>query len=63
MVELSPERVLKRFGFTGTLAAVLMIIFGILVIIFPDLIAWIVGLYLIITGIVHLIGSAGVRGL
>ncbi len=57
MVDVDPNRIMKRFGLTGTLAAVLMIIFGILVIIFPDLIAWIVGLYLIVVGIVSLLGS------
>lgn len=61
MVEIDPEKILKRFGLTGILAAVLMIIFGILVIVFPDLVAWIIGLYLIIVGIINLIGSISTR--
>ncbi len=47
---------LAKVGITGMVAAVLMIVFGILVIAFQALIAWIIGLYLIITGIVNLIG-------
>jgi len=61
LVEIDPEKILKRFGLTGILAAVLMIIFGILVIVFPDLVAWIIGLYLIIVGIINLIGSISTR--
>jgi uncharacterized membrane protein HdeD (DUF308 family) len=52
----TPERMLKRIGITGLAAAILMIIFGILVIVFPDLVAWLVGIYLIVVGVVKLVG-------
>ncbi|MCD6170876.1 MAG: hypothetical protein J7J36_00430 [Thermoplasmata archaeon] len=42
------------FG-NGILIPILMIIFGVLVIIFPQIIAWIIGLYLIINGLIFLI--------
>jgi uncharacterized membrane protein HdeD (DUF308 family) len=51
-----PEKMLKKMGVTGLTAAILMIIFGILVIAFPNLISWLVGIYLIVVGIVNLIG-------
>ena len=52
-----PEKMLKKMGITGLTAAILMIIFGILIIAFPNLISWLVGIYLIVVGIVHLIGG------
>ncbi len=51
-----PEKILKRMGVTGTAAAVLMIIFGVLVISFPNLISWLVGIYLIVVGLMNLVG-------
>ena len=48
---------LKKIGITGLTAAILMIVFGILVIVFPSLIAWIVGIYLVVVGLVNLIGE------
>jgi uncharacterized membrane protein HdeD (DUF308 family) len=47
---------LKRIGVTVSkpVLAIIAIIFGLLVIIFPDLLAWIVGIYLIIQGILLL---------
>jgi uncharacterized membrane protein HdeD (DUF308 family) len=56
MVEADPQKLLAKFGITGMVAAIFMIIFGVLVILFPSLIAWIVGLYLIIVGLINLIG-------
>ena len=56
IVDINVEKMLAKVGITGMVAAVLMIVFGILVIAFSHLIAWIIGLYLIITGIVNLIG-------
>jgi uncharacterized membrane protein HdeD (DUF308 family) len=46
------ERGLKKFGVTVSkpILALIAIIFGILVIVFPDLLQWIVGLYFIIQG-------------
>jgi uncharacterized membrane protein HdeD (DUF308 family) len=55
MVEADVEKLLAKFGITGMVAAILMIIFGVLVIVLPDLIAWIIGLYLIIVGVINLI--------
>ncbi|MFH1821771.1 MAG: DUF3096 domain-containing protein [Methanobacteriota archaeon] len=52
----TPEKMLKKMGVTGLTAAVLMIIFGVLVIVFPNLISWLVGIYLIVVGLVNLIG-------
>lgn len=51
-----PEKILKRMGVTGAAAAVLMIIFGVLVISFPNLISWLVGIYLIVVGLMNLVG-------
>ncbi len=47
------ERQLKKVGVTVSkpVLALIAIIFGILVIAFPDLLQWIVGLYLIIQGL------------
>ncbi len=47
------EKGLKKIGVTVSkpLLAMIAIIFGILVIVFPDLLQWIVGLYFIIQGI------------
>ncbi len=47
------EKGLKKIGVTVSkpLLAMIAIIFGVLVIVFPDLLQWIVGLYFIIQGI------------
>jgi hypothetical protein len=47
------EKGLKKFGVTVSkpVLALIAIIFGILVIAFPDLLQWIVGLYFIIQGL------------
>lgn len=47
------EKGLRRIGVTVSkpVLAAIAIIFGLLVIIFPDLLQWIVGLYFIIQGI------------
>lgn len=47
------EKGLKRFGVTVSkpVLALIALIFGILVIVFPDLLQWIVGLYFIIQGV------------
>ena len=52
-----PDKMLKKMGITGLTAAILMIVFGVLVIAFPNLIAWLVGIYLIVVGVVSLIGE------
>ena len=47
------EKELKKFGVTVSkpVLALIAVIFGVLVIVFPDLLQWIVGLYFIIQGI------------
>ncbi|UCH32614.1 MAG: DUF3096 domain-containing protein [Candidatus Bathyarchaeota archaeon] len=47
------EKGLKKFGVTVSkpVLALIAIIFGILVIVFPELLQWIVGLYFIIQGV------------
>ncbi len=49
----------RRLGITGQVAAVLMIVFGIMVIVMPVLIAWLLGLYLILAGVIQLVGHVG----
>jgi len=50
------EKGLKKIGITVSkpVLAIICIIFGIIVIVVPDLIAWIIGLFLIIQGILIL---------
>jgi uncharacterized membrane protein HdeD (DUF308 family) len=50
------EKGLKRIGITVSkpVLAIICIVFGVLVIVFPDLLEWIVGLFLIIQGILLL---------
>lgn len=50
------QRLGGRLGLSGTAVAVLMVVFGVLVIVFPELIAWLVGGYLIAAGAIHLAG-------
>lgn len=59
MVDADVEKMLKKFGLTGMIAAIVMIVFGVLVIVMPKLIAWIIGLYLIIHGVIELLGHLG----
>jgi uncharacterized membrane protein HdeD (DUF308 family) len=51
---MAPPKKMKRMRVTELTPAVLMIVFGALVIAFPNLIAWLVGIYLIIVGAVNL---------
>ena len=50
------EKGLKKIGITVSkpILAIICIVFGVLVIVFPDLLEWIVGLFLIIQGILLL---------
>lgn len=50
------EKGLKKIGITISkpILAVICIIFGVLVIVFPQLLEWIIGLFLIIQGILIL---------
>jgi uncharacterized membrane protein HdeD (DUF308 family) len=58
------EKGLKRIGITVSkpVLAIICIIFGVLVIVFPDLLEWIVGLFLIIQGILLLTDYLELRG-
>ncbi len=57
------ERGLKKFGVTISkpVLALIAIIFGILVIVFPDLLQWIVGLYFIIQGLLFFVDYLELR--
>jgi len=50
------EKGLKKIGVTVSkpVLAIVTIIFGVLVIVFPNLLAWIVGIFLIVQGILLL---------
>ena len=58
------EKGLKRIGITVSkpVLAIICIIFGVFVIVFPDLLEWIVGLFLIIQGVLLLTDYLEVRG-
>jgi uncharacterized membrane protein HdeD (DUF308 family) len=58
------EKGLKKIGITVSkpILAVICIIFGVLVIVFPDLLEWIVGLFLIIQGVLLLTDYLELRG-
>jgi len=58
----TPEKLLQRVGIQGLAAAILMIIFGALIIAFPALISWLVGIYLIVVGALNLAGEMEKRG-
>ncbi len=47
---------LKRRGISLEIAAALMIVFGLVIILFPALVAILIGVYLIVAGIVTLLG-------
>ncbi len=51
------EKGLKKIGVTVSkpVLAIVAIVFGILVIVFPDLLQWIVGLFFIVQGILLLL--------
>lgn len=50
------DRVFRRIGVTGEAAAILMIVFGVLILALPELLRWLIGLYLVIVGLLQLIG-------
>ncbi|MFQ6012548.1 MAG: hypothetical protein ACE5LS_02765 [Thermoplasmata archaeon] len=50
----------RRRGISLEIAALLMILFGMLIIVFPELVAVLVGLYLIVAGVVTLLGHLSV---
>lgn len=50
------DRLFQSFGISGVAQGILMIVFGVLVIVFPELIAWLIGGFLIIAGAIELAG-------
>jgi uncharacterized membrane protein HdeD (DUF308 family) len=58
------DKGLKKIGVTVSkpILAIIAILFGILVIAFPSLLVWIVGLYFIIQGILLLLDYMELRG-
>jgi uncharacterized membrane protein HdeD (DUF308 family) len=58
------EKGLKRIGITVSkpILAIICIVFGVLVIVFPALLEWIVGLFLIIQGVLLLTDYLELRG-
>jgi uncharacterized membrane protein HdeD (DUF308 family) len=56
VVDNAMGKVFGTLGITGILTAIIMIVFGVVVIMWPDSIAWIIGLYLIIVGVIQVIG-------
>jgi hypothetical protein len=58
------DKGLKKIGITISkpALAVLCIIFGIIVIVFPEVIAWVIGIFLIIQGILLLTDYMEIRG-
>jgi hypothetical protein len=49
------HRLLRKLGIGGRIASILMIAFGVMIFLFPDLLARLIAAYLIIVGIVKLI--------
>lgn len=47
---------LRRRGISLEIAAALMIVFGLIIILFPTLVAILIGVYLIVAGVVTLLG-------
>ena len=50
------------FGMPPQAAAVVMIVFGVLIIVLPALLPWLVGLLLIVLGVAWLVGAGGWPG-
>lgn len=57
LIKTEVDKIFKKIGISGQVAALVMIIFGIVVILFPDLISWLIGIFLIIMGIITLAGT------
>lgn len=59
MVRDTVDSVAGRFGIPPQAVAILMIVFGLLVIVLPHLLPWLVGILLIVLGVLWLVGSTG----
>jgi uncharacterized membrane protein HdeD (DUF308 family) len=65
MAEQKAEELLKKYlgiSVPRLVIAILMIIFGIIIIVWPDLVAILIGTYLLISGILALIDELRKRG-
>jgi uncharacterized membrane protein HdeD (DUF308 family) len=51
------DRQFGRFGITGAAAAILMIVFGFVILIRPELVGILVGIYLVVVGILQLLAT------
>jgi membrane protein implicated in regulation of membrane protease activity len=51
------------FGMPAQAIAILMIVFGLLILVIPPLLPWLVGILLVVLGVMMLVGAQGwVRG-
>lgn len=50
------DRAGGRFGLTGLAAAVLMVVFGLLILLVPRLAEVLIGIYLVVVGLMYLVG-------
>lgn len=57
----SVDGAVRRLGLGTEVAAILMILFGVLIIVFPALVAWILGLLLVLVGVVLLVSHFDAR--
>lgn len=55
------NKIFKKIGISGQIAALVMIVIGIMVIVFPFLISWVIGIFFIIVGVITLIGTMSQR--
>jgi uncharacterized membrane protein HdeD (DUF308 family) len=56
IVDNTMGKIFGMLGITGILTAILMILFGVVIIIWPDSVAIIIGVYLIIVGGIQMFG-------
>lgn len=59
MVQDTVDRVAGRFGIPSQAVAILMIVFGVLIIVLPQLLPWLIGILLIVLGVLWLVGASG----
>jgi len=55
------ERAFRRLGITGQASALLMVAFGILIVLFPNLTDYVLGAFFVVTGLLQLVGNVGLR--
>lgn len=57
IIQSEVDHMFRRVGITGQAAAILMVVFGVLILVFPELVGILVGVYLIVVGLLQLLGS------